>query len=168
MVQAAARGVVDFSELDLQEPRHLHRLRLLLDGLVADNDRHKLLAQLQYYTALMTCQSAQEDYQKAREQAAEVLISYQQSFHYDLRKQAMMRRPRHDGPALQSVWEASFGKMDDPETQRGVQETVAALKKMRAEKAEARKRMAEARQKILARSINKRPQGRRGRGQTHG
>jgi hypothetical protein len=148
MLQAAVAGVVDFSQLRLEDPNHRLRLDLLLFGLVAENNRKRLLARAQYHLAAMQVPNlVPEDFEKTQKASIDALTEYENCLQPWLRQQRAQDE-QQEVRTLEGLWEQRFGKLDDPETQRGVQETVRQMKEMRRQKREDRERMALARRRI--------------------
>jgi hypothetical protein len=149
MWQAARGGLVDFSALDLSEPVDRRRLRLLLDGLVAENERKTTQANFAYSLAIMVAKADSDAIADLHSIVVDQLGRYEDS----LMPWASLARRRAEQRAvrtLKDAWESSFGKMDDPATQLEIQATVEAMREARIAKKADRNRMAEARTKLLA------------------
>jgi hypothetical protein len=155
MLQAAATGVVNFRQLNLHDDRDRVRLELYLRGLVADNLRKCWLVKAQYYLATMQVPGlGSEDFTKTMDSAIEYLTRYEQSLQPWL-KRNLQRDEQRSVQTLESLWEQEFGKLSDPETQKGVQDTVRRLKEMRQKKRHDRERLAQARKKLLERELTR-------------
>ena len=155
MVQAAARGIIDFETLDLREPRAHTRMTIMLRALVAENQRAKYWADAQYYLSAMQVNLAPDDYGQLRDLAVDTVRRYTDSFQPWAAKQRL-RDDIKTVKSLTSAWEDAFGRLDDPRTRQGIAETVEALKTMRVERVAKRRRLAAAREKMLAREQERR------------
>jgi hypothetical protein len=123
MIQAATAGVVDFGKADPRDPRWWLSLRLILGRLEQENIRecHEL-----YYDQVMAVLGrdwlTQESYDRLFDAAdnkttAIARIRFPWA-NLDPRANQMQETAR-----LKASWEAVFGKLDDPETQRRIQAT---------------------------------------------
>lgn len=89
-----------------------------------------------------------ESYQKIQAQTLEQLDVHEAVL-LPWGKKQRVQAERKELKKLSTSWEEVFGKLSDPETQRGIKETVEAMKKMRIDKAENRKRLENARNKMF-------------------
>jgi len=160
MLQAAVRGVVDFRQAEPGERRWQQYLDIMLFGLVAEHRKEQRLLQAKYYLAAMQTPQEVEQQEHFREQAVAALRGYEDLL-YPWAARERRKEETRSVEQLTNAWEAEFGRLDDPETQRGVEETVEALKEMRRERAEKRNRLAEARTKMLAKEVERREQRKR-------
>jgi hypothetical protein len=123
MVQAAAAGVVDFGRADPRDPKWWRYLRLIVDRLEQENlkEYHRL-----YHERLVSVLSreglTQESVDNLYEASdsrigdiAKVLFPWA-----DLDRGSMRKRQAQQ---MRETWEAWFGKLDDPDTQRRIKET---------------------------------------------
>ena len=142
MTMAAVEGIVDFSRIDWEVPEDRLNLRLRLEGLVAKWRREELETYIDVYSFLA------ERSKEAFDRLVEILEDYE-----DCYRPWRGERERHGARStmerLMAVWEERFGKLDDPQTQKGIEWTVKELTRLRLEEKERRRRMQEARRRIL-------------------
>ena len=118
MVEAAVRGVVDFSQAKFFDPAWRRRVKCLLDGLQNVMYREELRLSQDYYLGLLHV-AAQgtpdllrelfEGLHAARDALAVAYRPWQTTESREAQRQAA-------GKKYQETWEQHFGKMDDPET----------------------------------------------------
>jgi DNA-binding MarR family transcriptional regulator len=135
MVQAAAAGVVDFGRADPRSPKWWRYLRLILDQLEQKNlkEYHRLyndrVVAILSRTDL-TRESAErmlEESDSRIDSIAKVLFPWIELDRESVRKDEIQK--------LRAAWEDRFGKLDDPETQRRIRNTVEWLKNVKRPKA---------------------------------
>lgn len=147
--QAALHGVVDFKNSDLHDRRWQQHLMLRLSGLHAQRQAEAIRTKVDFCLADMQAHSGdEENYARAREATLDLVEAYC-TLLQPWQPKNEKRQTRAVIDRLTTAWESVFGKLSDPETQRGIRETVEGLKAMRREKRENRERLAAARQKLL-------------------
>jgi hypothetical protein len=129
MVQAAAAGVVDFGRADPRDPKWWRYIRLIVDQLERENLRqyHRLcndrivavLGRDGLGRESATRLLAESDRRIAG--IAKILFPW---IDHD-RQESRQDQARQ----LRGAWEAQFGKLDDPETQRRIRRTVEWLRR---------------------------------------
>jgi hypothetical protein len=138
MVQAAAAGVVDFGRADPRDPRWWRHLRTILDRLEQENlkEYHRLYNERAVAVLGRTdivqdaAKALLEESDSRIDSMAKILFPWADFDRTSLRKQ--------EAQQLRDTWEAWFGKLDDPETQRRIAATVDWLKNSRKRKAPGR------------------------------
>lgn len=123
MIQAATAGVVDFGRADPRDPKWWLGLRLVLGRLERENVRecHRL-----YYDQVMAVLArdwlTQESYDRLFDAADNKTVSIARILFpwADLDPAA---RQAQEAERLKASWEAMFGRLDDPETQRRIRAT---------------------------------------------
>jgi len=134
MVEAAVRGLVDFSQLRFFDPGWTRRLKLILSGLSQLNLREELKFNHDYYLTLLTIPELDEQTTKAlREQLENTRTAIDLAYrpwHQALEKSLEHRKQTMRD--MTAIWESKFGKMDDPEVQRKIRATVEGLRLQRA------------------------------------
>lgn len=120
MVRAAARGVVDFSEVGLFNPQDHRRVKILLREVGAEDEREVLHAQHRHTLAGMGIDNLSPDglksLQKAGTSAFDDLLASYFPWHYDTTSRD--EREKEEVKELRAAWESHYGKLDDPETQK--------------------------------------------------
>ena len=123
MVQAAAAGGVDFGRADPRDPKWWRYLRLILDQL----ERNNLKEYHGLYNARTvavlgrsnlerdSAEKLLEDSETRISRIGKILFPWVELDRAAVRKQQAQR--------LRETWESWFGKLDDPDTQRRIQET---------------------------------------------
>jgi hypothetical protein len=129
MVQAAAAGVVDFGRADPRDPRWWRYLRLIVDRLEEENlkEYHRLYNE-RVVSVLgrtdLTSESAHkllEESDSRLDQIAKILFPWVELDRATIRQQQAMQ--------MRASWESWFGKLEDPDTQRRIRDTVEWLKR---------------------------------------
>jgi hypothetical protein len=123
MVQAAAAGVIDFGRADPRDPKWWRYLRLILDQLERQNLKEcyrlyndRILAMLS--RSNLTKESTElllDDSETRITSIIKLLFPWLEVSREEVRKQQAVK--------LREAWESWFGKLDDPETQRRINET---------------------------------------------
>lgn len=120
MVRAAARGVVDFSQLNILDPVDSRRLRLLLQEVAADDNRTVLRAVHSHMTAGFSIDRITADsLNKLQQESGHILddlLSEYQPWFYSAKSRE--EREREEFRELESAWNSRFGDLNDPETQK--------------------------------------------------
>lgn len=147
--QAAVHGVVDFSKAEPYEKRWQQHLSTRLLGVLADRQLRALEAKIRFRLAeLQAFAGDNETYSQARADAVDLVEAYcallQPWLPYQRRRQEKQEVDR-----LTNAWEEAFGKLSDPNTQRGIRETVEGMIAMRQEKRAERQRISDARKRLL-------------------
>jgi hypothetical protein len=130
MVQAATAGVVDFGRADPRDPKWWRYLRMVLDRLEQENlkEYHGLYNDRIVATLSRTdlTQESVENLYEASDarigSIAKILFPWA-----DLDRASMRKKQAQQ---MKEQWESWFGKLDDPDTQRRIQETADALEQM--------------------------------------
>lgn len=126
MLKAARLGIVDFSTLDLTRHKDVSYLSAILDEL-EEEQVAKVLQIKQFQTLFLTVNCKPENSKK-------LWSVYEDEF--DTLYKVLMpwvdhkdKETRHMDDITEAidVWESYFGKREDPETQRRIDMTVAAL-----------------------------------------
>ena len=125
MLQAAVRGVVDFSSVRLHDPRWWQRTRILLRQLETDNTAKylELLHQHNLHT-LIVPNLKEEVFSSSVAQAGSAVRSIR-SLYFPWELQPEEQAESVD---LRQQWIDVWGDPADPEVQRRIQETVEMLK----------------------------------------
>jgi hypothetical protein len=123
MIQAATAGVVDFGKADPRDPRWWLGLRLILDRLEQENIRecHRL-----YYDQVTAVLGrdwlTKESYDRLFD-AADNKITAITRIRFPWADLDPKAHQMQETARLKASWEAMFGKLDDPETQRRIRAT---------------------------------------------
>jgi hypothetical protein len=131
MVQAAAAGVVDFGRADPRDPRWWRHLRTILDRLEQENLKEyhglyndRVVAVLGRSDIVQeAAKGLLEESDSRIDSIAKILFPWAELDRVALRKQ--------EAQQLRETWEAWFGKLDDPDTQRRIRVTVDHLRNSR-------------------------------------
>ncbi len=130
-LQAAAKGLVDFSEADYFDPAWNRRLRLLLKALEAENDREISMMRYQHRAMLLTTPwldpAAISDTQDAALRDLDAVVGYYRPWEFD--KKTREEKEVADTTKLRNTWQRTFGSLDDPKVQDRLAKTRAALLK---------------------------------------
>jgi hypothetical protein len=133
MVEAAVKGIVDFSQAKFFDPGWRRRIQLLINGLEnlnyrreLENDQHYLLSQMsipglkdESFAALQKQLAATRD---------KLQVAYRPWSTVEGQEAAVSR----EAAKATQAWESKYGKLDDPETQAKIARTAQALRKQRA------------------------------------
>jgi hypothetical protein len=123
MVQAAATGVVDFGRADPRDPKWWRYLILVVDRLEQENlkEYHRLYNE-RVVAVLSRTDISRESAEKLLEESDARLDSVTKIL-FPWAK--LDRKAVHveEAQKLRETWESWFGKLDDPDTQRRIQET---------------------------------------------
>lgn len=131
MVQAAAEGVIDFSQARIGGIRWMRKINLLLDHVSRKNRREiELLAYQRYLVFLAARFQSKEVMESALESVfsipAEIESTYYPEGESIEKKQfgTMLREGK-------SAWEQNYGQLEDPEVQKKIAETVRGMEALR-------------------------------------
>lgn len=133
MVRAATSGIIDFSKADPYDKQWMANLRLAL----AETSRRSQLDFVkvlhQHYVGMLAIDRLEDaSFRKLRDRANElldVIIQLQEPWNDD---QVAAARKDQVKAAVQE-WEDHYGSLSDPAVQAGIDETVEAVRKHRAE-----------------------------------
>lgn len=130
IVRAALDGVIDFSQADFLDPRWHARLHLLLEELTQQDYREFLKMKAGRELAYISSPFHDENSWAAHTKAeAEYLEDWTDNL-FGIKTERGDRRARI-AKAHRDAWQQEFGQMNDPETQRKIDETVASLRMQR-------------------------------------
>ena len=135
-MEAAARGLIDFSEARFFDPTWQRRVNLALFGLRMINAKEKAELRHRHYCALLASKAL--DLEKADEvqsAAIEQVYAYEGAFLPNAKK-IREEAEQEQIQARVSGWESHWGKMSDPKTQERIRQTAEALRTMRIETAQ--------------------------------
>jgi hypothetical protein len=130
IVQAAAEGAIDFSEMEIGSVRWRSKLRKILAYLQNKNHRECLLVKhgttSSYIAGHMAGGSlTQNTFQSLKEIASLLSEEIESSYYPSISEpQKVSRKEIAEATKL---WENRFGSLDDPEVQRKIQELSAQL-----------------------------------------
>ena len=134
MVEAAARGVVDFRQAKFFDPAWRRRLKYLLGGLQDLNYREELKQDHDYYLSLLSVPTLKPE---LRGDIIKLLGDTRQQLEVSWRPwitpENREAAKAQESKKLQTLWERQWGKLDDPDTQRRINATAAALRNQREE-----------------------------------
>jgi hypothetical protein len=136
MVEAATRGIVDFSQAKFFDPAWRRRVKYLIGGLQDLNRREELKSDHSYYLSLLNIPNLKPDLfgdvvkllERTRTRLEAAWRPWVTPESNEAQKTAEAKR-------LQTLWERQWGKLDDPETQRKIAATAAAMRKQAADNA---------------------------------
>jgi hypothetical protein len=133
MVEAAVRGLVDFSEARFFDPGWTRRLKLILSSLQRLNLREEMSLNHAYYLGLLAIPGLDDQSTKnLQEQLADVRerldVTYR-PWHEDSGEKQEQRKKQM--ATMTSAWEEKYGRMDDPEVQRKIMATLEGLRLQR-------------------------------------
>ena len=128
MVRLANRGLIDFTKARILDNDWWRYYFITLDGMVRDDDLYLVDRKRQHHLSLMgNANLSDEGFEKQQDAAVQRM--------YDLiglvRPWEMTdeaNRKKAEYQKLMEAWERSFGKMDDPETQKNIQAEVERMK----------------------------------------
>jgi len=127
MVQAATRGVVDFTRADPRNPLWIRKLRSILDQIESDND-------VQYYGLLretyLAAASRSNLTQSSYDAIAEGLKGYTHRIRdalFPWMTAETEETTNQHRSLLREQWIATWGDPSEPETQARIEATVAAI-----------------------------------------
>lgn len=135
MVRMANRGLVDFTKARILDYKWWRHYYILQDGMVRDDDLFLIDRQRQHHLSLMSNSNlTDQGFEKHQDGSIQRM--------YDLiglvrpwEETDEANRKKAEYQKLKELWENSFGKMDDPETQKNIQAEVDRMKQ-NAEEAE--------------------------------
>ena len=123
MVQAAASGVVDFGRADPRDPKWWRYLRLIVDQVEQNNlkEYHRLYND-RVVAMLTRTDLTPEGTDKMLDESVSRIDSIVKILFpwVEIDREAAKQ---DQAKQLRATWEAWFGKLDDPETQRRIQAT---------------------------------------------
>jgi hypothetical protein len=132
MVEAAVRGIVDFSQARIYDPAWRRRLTYLISGLQALNYREELRLSHDYYLALLGVPALKpesfEDLKKGLQAVQEKLETAFRPWHSGESEAAKKRAEQAE---LRAAWERQWGKLDDPATQQRIARMAHAFQQQR-------------------------------------
>jgi hypothetical protein len=131
MVQAAALGLVDFSQSKLLDKSWQLRLRLLFRGLQAENRKQIKQAQLDYHLGLLgiakiTADSSSKIQERSQEDLRS-LINLLQPWAARTKEEAEQEQAK----GYRDRWSNRWGNPDSPEIKSKIADVAAALQRMR-------------------------------------
>lgn len=135
MTQAAACNLVDLKEARSNDRRWFKKLRLLIDEIERKNYIELLKVRHSSFCAMLV-RSQDDDLAREIVKSIENLEAEIRDylFPYFANKQEskdnkVIRVNESRNKRLKSAWEAKFGSLDDPETQRKIEEDIRMLRK---------------------------------------
>ena len=130
LIRAAATGVVDFSKADLAAPEwHLH-VSTLLDGFAGLIKLEHTKMKLQRHWILMGIPHIEAQmFSNTSEEEIDTFNGYIAQLHGG--DSVIQREHNRMQRELKDAWENEFGKLDDPETIKKIDDTVEALRTRR-------------------------------------
>lgn len=133
MVQAATRGVIDFRDVKLHDPRWWQRMRILLRQVELDSYLRKLESLQQHNLLTLVVPNLKEEvFEIARDETARIGQGiHNVLFPWD--KQAADEKPTGQIADMRQAWVDVWGDPDDPEVQKRIQDTVDLLTGKKAE-----------------------------------
>lgn len=135
MIEAAVRGVMDFSKAEFFNPIWQRQFRATLRGLQMLNAREQADIRHRHYCSLLAAKIVQAEQQDELQQSAiDELHKYEDAFLPNAAKLREEAERQHVKGQI-SKWEEKWGKMSDPKVQERIQRTADALRKARAETA---------------------------------
>lgn len=131
MVQAAASGLIDFSQARFFDESWQRRLRLLLTGLHQANERDLLKARQQYHTSLLGVAGiSQESLDRIQERCQDDIRDLE-NLYRPWAAQTKEEREKEQAREQRTRWQRRFGDLSADETQRKIAETARLLQRMR-------------------------------------
>ena len=127
MVRVATRGLVDFTKAKLLDPKWWRYYFVVLDGMVRDDDLYLIDRQRQHHLAMISNGNlTDEGFERHQDRSVQRM--------YDMlalvrpwEETDEVNRKKAEYAQLKQLWEASFGKMDDPQTQKNIADEVARM-----------------------------------------
>lgn len=131
LVRAHVDGVVDFKELDLHNPAWHRRLHLVLVELLRQDELKGLELLHRRKLTYMLCNAGDPDrYNKLVEEETQLTEDYFKALD-NLSKDSSDTVKNKLGKRLFAAWASEFGDPTDPDVQRRIEATAAALKRQR-------------------------------------
>jgi hypothetical protein len=134
MVRAAVTGAIDFSHADPYDRKWMGHLRVVLAELERQSQLDIAATLHQHYVMLATVPRLKdESFKQMQDNASKLLdIILGQSTPWDTERISETRKT--EVKAAVDEWEGHFGKLDDPAVQAAIDDTIAAVRKHRAER----------------------------------
>ena len=167
-MQAASRGVVDFSKARPYDPLWRRHLRLLLDGLENQIKLEYVDLLHRHYAAILTISNpSEETFANAKERMGELSFEYYNLLYPD-RAQSKEEAEKQQVRGNIDRWQQRFGNLNSPEVQARIARTAEALDRLGRESVQAAQRGIEdlmgSKLRRAARTLlNAREQSRKGR-----
>lgn len=129
IVQAAARGIVDFSKFDPFDRGWWLRLRLLLNEVESDNLQQMLVVQHRQHTAALEYTAGKQTFDHHWKHASQILATLTGMYFPWTGAKPLSRKEEYE--SLRGQWIERFGDPKDPAVQASVDRTVEFLQSRR-------------------------------------
>lgn len=128
MVRTAVRGLVDFTKARILDHKWWRYYFIALDGMIREDDLFLVDRQRQHHLAMISnANLTEEGFERHQDFSVQRM--------YDMlglvrpwEESDEAQRKKAEYQKLKELWEGSFGKMDDPQTQRNIANEVERMK----------------------------------------
>jgi hypothetical protein len=133
MVEAAVRGIVDFSQAKFYDPAWRRRVMILVGGMQGLNYREELKLSHNYYLSLMALPKLPPETVTRFAQALDAAYDKLRATYRPWQTPVSEEEAKSaESKKFQDQWERCFGgKLEDPETQQRIARTAQAMRKRR-------------------------------------